>query len=190
MRTLRNIFFSFLGILALGMFAWLANDIYTENARIQKIKGVDAKVIEQLKKIRTAQEAYLSVKNEYCNDWDSLFQFIAEDQFYVVQKKEQIFNRGGVDSVVVKVDTLSVVAVFDSLQNQLGIKNKAEITELSKVPVSDTTFTIRADKLYNGQRVCEIRDPYPLNPRRQKKGDLKPLQIGSLEISTLQGNWE
>lgn len=190
MKSLKTIFFSFLGVLSLAMLVWLANDIYTENERIQKIKGVDAKVIDQLKKIRTAQEAYISVKNQYCNDWDSLFHFIAEDYFYVVQKKEQIFNKRGRDSIVVRVDTLSIVPVFDSLQNQLGLRSKAQIAELSKVPVSDTTFTIRADKLYNGQKVCEIRDPYPLNPRRQEKGDLRPLQIGSLEISTLQGNWE
>ena len=190
MKTLKNIFFIGLGIISVGLFVWLAKDIYQENKRIQKIKGVDAKVIKQLQKIRTAQEAYLSVKGDYCNDWDSLFHFIAAEDFFLIQKKEKIFSKRGIDSVVILMDTIGVVPVFDSLQDELSLRSKLEIERLKVVPVSDTVFTLRADKLYNGQRVCEVRDPAPLNPRRQKDGDLKPLQIGSLEISTLQGNWE
>lgn len=190
MKTQKNIFFSTLGIVALVLFVWLAQDIYQENARVQKIKGVDAKVISKLKKIRLVQEAHLSVKSNYCNSWDSLYHFVEHGEFAIVQKKETISIVNGKDKIEVKIDTLSTVSVYDSLRHELGLKSKEEIQTLGLVPVSDTTFTIRADKLYNGQRVCEVRDPYPLNPLRQKDGNLKPLQIGSLEISTLQGNWE
>lgn len=190
MKLLRNIFFVALGIISIGLFAWLANDIYTENARIQKIRGVDAKVIRQLQKIRTAQEAYLSVKGEYCNEWDSLFHFLKEGEFLLIQTQEKIYSENGQDRIEILTDTLGVVAVYDSLQDELALRTKAEIDRLNIVPESDTIFTLRADKLYNGQKVCEVRDPAPLNPKRQEDGDLKPLQIGSLEISTLQGNWE
>lgn len=190
MRKLKNIFFASLGIIAAGLFVFLVQDIYQENARIQRIKGVDAKVIKRLEKIRIAQESFLSVNKKYCNSWDTLTNFIANDHFFIVQKKESIVTANGVDEVKIELDTLSQVLVFDSLKNELGLGNITEIAAIWKVPVSDTTFTIRADKLGNGQHICEIRDPYPLNPKRQKDGSMKPLQIGSLEISTLQGNWE
>lgn len=190
MKLVKNLFFSTLALISVGLLYYVANDIYQENARIQRIKGVDAKVIKQLEKIRVAQESYLSVKKEYANSWDSLGSFIANDSFYIIQVKETISTENGVDKVTVDVDTLSRIPVFDSLQTQLGISSVEEIPRIWRVPVSDTLFTIRADKLGNGQKICEVRDPAPLNPKRQKDGSMKPLQIGSLEISTLQGNWE
>lgn len=190
MKSFKNIFFSILALTALALFSFLANDIYQENERVQKIKGVDAKVIQQLQRIKIAQKAYLSVKKEYSNSWDSLHAFILKDQFILEQVKESIEQVDGKDKVIIERDTLGIVSVYDSLQNSLGYQDTSEIAKLWRVPVSDTIFTIRADKLSNGQQICEIRDPAPLNPRRQAKGDLKPLQIGSLEISTLSGNWE
>jgi hypothetical protein len=190
MKKIKNILFSILGIIAGLLFVFLANDIYQENERVQKIKGVDAKVIAQLQKIRIAQKAYLSVKNKYCNSWDSLNTFILHEEFVIEQIKETIEQVGGKEKIVIQRDTLSSVSVYDSLQNSLGYANTAGVSQLWRVPVSDTIFTIRADKMANGQKICEVRDPAPLNPKRQKKGDLKPLQIGSLEISTLSGNWE
>lgn len=190
MKLVKNSFFGLLGLIAIGLLIYVANDVYQENARIQRIKGVDAKVIRQLEKIRVAQESYLSVKKEYANSWDSLGHFIANDFFYIVQIKETIKTENGVDKVIIDKDTLNKVPVFDSLQTQLNISSIEEIPSIWRVPVSDTTFTIRADKLGNGQKICEVRDPAPLNPKRQKDGNMKPLQIGSLEISTLQGNWE
>lgn len=178
-------------IFTLCLVGWFANDIYQENARIQKIKGVDIKVINQLKKLRVAQQAYLSVHQTYCNNWDSLTTFIVTGNFVNLQITERVIVLpSGKDSITINIDTISVIAVFDSLKTKLTINNKQQIASIINVPVSDTVFTLRADKLSNGQNICEIRDPQPLNPRRQKNGDLKPLQIGSLSVSTLQGNWE
>lgn len=190
MELIKNSFFTLLALIAIGLLVFLGNDIYQENARIERIKGVDTKVIQRLEKIRLAQESYLSVKKEYANSWDSLTHFIANDQFFILQKKETIETVNGADKITVEIDTLATVAVFDSLKTQLQIEQLADIENLWRVPVSDTIFTIRADKLGNGQQICEIRDPFPLNPKRQKDGSMKPLQIGSLEISTMQGNWE
>lgn len=190
MRKLKNTFFTVLGITSVLLFVFLANDIYQENERVQKIKGVDAKVIKQLNKIRMVQEAYLSVNKSFCDSWDTLSRFIAEDKFVIIQKKEIINTVNGVDKVTFQIDTMASVLVFDSLQNELGLKTISEIDQLWRVPVSDTLFTLRADMLSNGQPICEVRDPFPLNPARQKDGSMKPLQIGSLEVSTLQGNWE
>lgn len=190
MKKLKNTFFTVLGISSVLLFVFLANDIYQENARIQRIKGVDAKVIKQLDKIRMVQEAYLSVNRTFCDSWDSLARFIAEEKFVIIQKKEIITTLNGVDKITFQLDTMATVMVFDSLKNELGLRDLKDVNQLWRVPVSDTLFTLRADVLGNGQPICEVRDPYPLNPARQKDGNMKPLQIGSLEVSTLQGNWE
>jgi len=190
MKILKSIFFSVLGISAVLLFVFLANDIYQENARIQRIKGVDAKVINQLNKIMLAQESYISIKNEFCGSWDDLETFIKEENFVTVQRQEVIETVNGEDHVKVLIDTLSTMSVFDSLKSELNLISKSKISYLWRVPVSDTVFTLTADRLGNGQPICEVRDPYPLNPKRQKEGSLSALQIGSLEISTLKGNWE
>lgn len=190
MKGLKNIFFASLGLIAVGLFVFLFNDIYQENKKIQRIKGVDAKVIQQLQKIRIVQEAYLSVNKEYANSWMSITEFLEKDQFHLIQSKETIKTENGEDKISVEIDTLASILVFDSLKTQLGFQQISDIPSLWRVPVSDTIFTIRADKLPNGQAICEVRDPFPVNPKRQKEGSMKPLQIGSLEISTLQGNWE
>lgn len=191
MKKNKWILFAPLLLITVGMAAWLANDIFEENARIQRIKGVDVKVIDQLRKIRIAQESYIAVHKEYAGSWDALLSFVDTADFVITQITERVeVLDNGKDNVIRSVDTMAVVPVFDSLKSKLALKTKEDIALLNRVPVSDTLFTIRADKSGNGQNICEIRDPKPLNPRRQKKGDLKPLQIGSLEVTTLQGNWE
>lgn len=190
MKTIKNIFFSALGIISVLLLAFLANDIYQENARIQRIKGVDAKVIKQLLRIKVAQESYVSVKNEFCNSWETMEEFITTENFVRVQKKEIITTVDGKDQVDIQIDTLAVISVFDSLQSELALTSIDQVSSLWKVPVSDTIFTIRADRLGNGQPICEVRDPMPLNPKRKLDKGLSPLKIGSLEISTLKGNWE
>lgn len=190
MKVIKNLFFSVLGIISVLLLIFLANDIYQENARIQRIKGVDAKVIQQLTRIKIAQESYVSVKNEFCNTWEEMEAFIKNEDFVRVQRKEIIETVNGEDQVKIEIDTLATVSVFDSLKSELAFRSIQDIPSLWRVPVSDTVFTIRADRLGNGQPICEVRDPLPLNPKRQKEEGLSPLQIGSLEISTLKGNWE
>ncbi len=187
----RRIIFVPLALVTITLASWLAMDLYKENAYVQKIKGVDGKVIKQLKKLRVAQKAYLAVNNKYCGDWHELFDFIDSANFYTIQQIEEVTQlANGQDSITVHIDTIGVFPVYDSLKHELDLRTKKDIVGLAVVPVSDTLFTLRADVSDNGQNICEIRDPKPLNPRRQKNGDLQPLQIGSLTVSTLRGNWE
>lgn len=190
MKPFKNTFFTFLGLASLGIFAFVSFDLYQENERVQKIKGVDAKVISQLNKLKLIQEAHLSINKRFCGSWEEMETFVKTQSFVLTQTKETIEMVDGKDKVTIAIDTLGTISVFDSLKSELRLNDISEVPGLWKVPVSDTTFTIRADKLGNGQPICEMRDPAPLNPKRNDDGSLSPLQIGSLELSTLQGNWE
>lgn len=189
-KTINLLIFTPILVVSLIAAYWIGNRIYQGHIEAQKIKVADKEVILKLQKIRIAQGAYLKINGKYANDWDSLVTFIQEGNFYNVIKTEEQKKVEGRDTLIVEFDTLSVVPVFDSLKTDLGYQTKEEVKTLNVVPISDTIFTLRADVLYNGLNVCEVRDPKPINPRRQEKGDLRALQIGSLEISTLQGNWE
>lgn len=189
-KTINLLIFTPILVVSLIAAYWIGNRIYQGHIEAQKIKVADKEVILKLQKIRIAQGAYLKINGKYANDWDSLVTFIQEGNFYNVIKTEEQKKVEGRDTLIVEFDTLSVVPVFDSLKMDLGYQTKEEVKTLNVVPISDTIFTLRADVLYNGLNVCEVRDPKPINPRRQEKGDLRALQIGSLEISTLQGNWE
>ena len=62
-------------VIALGMGGYLFHSIYQEVRQIDEITKIEAKVINKLQVIRTAQQAYRSVYGRYTGDWDSLTSF-------------------------------------------------------------------------------------------------------------------
>lgn len=190
-RKLYNLIgFGALLVVSLIGAAWLANSIGSRNQEVQLVKEADRKVIYKLKAIRTAQVAYVKAKSKYCADWDTLKDFLRNGKFYNVAEENRQENINGKDTLYVIYDTISVVPVFDSIQSELGFASKKDIDNLEIVPVSNDTFLMVKDELSNGAQLLQVIDPNPVNPRRKEDGDLKPLKIGSLEVSTLQGSWE
>lgn len=165
----------------------ISNSLISKNKEVKNIAIFEEQIINQLIDIRKAEKAYFMTHGEYTSNWDTLKKFILEDSFVNIERKEEIISKPyGGDSIVVTVDTLGFVRVKDSLFNN---RSDLNINKIEIAPGSGATFDIYT---YNSieDNFIEVSDPEPINPRRQKGGNMKPLKFGSkLEAST-KGSWE
>ena len=188
-RTLRAMLFSLLLISSLGLAGFVTYRLKTFNDHFERIKTADEKVIAQLNKIRIAQKTYLEVHGTYAPTWDTLIVFINQGQLPIIQTTEAIITLpNGQDSLSIVIDTLAIVPTYDSLRSELGY-TKAQMFQLSSVPLSEETFDLYTGSR-QGQQFIEVKDPNPINPKRQTNGALKPLRFGSKAAATTKGNWE
>tara|TARA_B100000809_G_scaffold227317_1_gene239598 strand:- start:405 stop:977 length:573 start_codon:yes stop_codon:yes gene_type:complete len=188
-RTLRAMLFSLLLISSFGLAGFVTYRLKTFNDQFERIKTADEKVIEQLTKIRIAQKTYFEVKGTYAPTWDTLVLFINQGQLPIIQTTESIITlHNGQDSLSIVIDTLAIVPVYDSLQSELRY-TKAQMFQLPVVPLSEEYFDLYTGSR-QGEQFIEVKDPNPINPKRQKDGALKPLRFGSKAASTTKGNWE
>ena len=167
------------------------------------------KVIDRLKDIRNAQIAYKSVNGIYCDNFDSLINFVDTAQYTLIQKRDSSFleyNRTfRIDMLkeVIVIDTLGFASVKDSLfGNSIRYKNMAQ------VPIEgiDENFKIKADIIdKNGYNVpvFEVRVSKDIVLFDQNKDLLKQekglmsvdgvngpdIVLGSLTEVSSNGNW-
>ena len=194
MSSNKIFFFVFL-ITALGAAVYLVNSIGSSIRQSERIEAAEEAVINQLKKIREAELAYIAVNGQYTSDWDNLIKFIKEGVFYVTERKETIFELSyGADSVVVDIDTLGTVPVYDSLFAKYPNFNPDRI---AYVPgYENVKFRIVVDKIDKSGimvDVIEVWNPKPVNPERDEDSEYtskKPLRFGSQFNVTTSGNWE
>jgi len=172
---------------------WLAYSLYAsileKDAEIENIKTADENVIKRLIQIREIQRLYFDEYHQYADSWPKMIDFAKNGNIHLIQKKERVIARpSGIDSVYVQYDTIGVEPSYRLINEKLGM-TRTDLDSMMVVPNSHEQFTLYANEL-QGIWVVEISDPAPVNPRRQKEGDLKPLKIGSKVQSTLKGNWE
>lgn len=194
MNSNRLFFIVFL-ITAIGAAIYLVNTINSSIQQSARIKDAEEKVIEQLKRIREAQLAYIAVNGQYTSDWNKLVEFVKQGDFYVIERKETVIPLPyGADSIYVEIDTLGTVPVYDSLFAKYRNFNP---DRLPYVPVyNEVKFKVRADKIdKSGIKVdvIEVWNPKPVNPERDEDSEYnskKPLRFGSQFSVTTSGNWE
>ena len=179
--------------------AWyLYNSIDSSIQESERIVKMEARIIEQLKMIREAEIAYLSVNGQYTSDWDKLIAFVDTGEFYITERKEFIKTLAyGADSSWVEIDTLGTVPVMDSLFTK-DKWPRFNLSTLVYVPGVEppTKFSVWADKIdKSGVKVnaIEVFNPSPINPARDEESEYqtrKPLRFGSRTSVTTSGNWE
>lgn len=163
-----------------------------------RIENAEARIIEQLKMIREAEMAYMSVNGQYTSDWDKLLAFIDSGSFYLTERSETIIPQPyGKDSIYVEIDTLGTKAVIDSLFGGNKWPNFNLVT-LPNVPgvQPPVQFDIWADKILKAGllvNAIEVKNPRPIDPSRDEDSEYntrKPLRFGSRTSVTTAGNWE
>ena len=167
------------------------------------------KVIDRLKDIRNAQIAYKSVNGIYCDNFDSLINFVDTAQYTLIQKRDSSFleyNRTfRIDMLkeVIVIDTLGFASVKDSL---FGESNRYKY--MAQVPIEgvDETFKIKSDIIdKNGYNVpvFEVRVSKDIvlfdqnkDLLNQEKGLMSVdgvngphIVLGSLTEVSSNGNW-
>lgn len=160
----------------------------SHNKEYKRIKMADENVIDRLKKIRVAQKKYLEVNSTYANSWDTLINFINNGKFPIIQRTEKVNTINGKDAVIITIDTLSIVPVLEAINREIPLM-PIEVKYLPIAPFSGDTFSLYTS-YRSGEKLIEVKDVNPLNPKRQKGGPLKPLRFGSKAAVTTQGNWE
>lgn len=140
----------------------LFNSVY-EPTKFNNEKEIRyAKVIDQLKDIRTAELAHLQVTGKFNSNYDSLVRFIDTAQFAITQRRDTSYadverniafgldgQTGGYYLEEVIIDTLRFVSIKDSLFGQSDkYKNLDKITiKDNEVPISlEAGFIDRGDR--------------------------------------------
>ena len=183
-------------VVALGLAYFLVDSIKTAIDEEDRIKTVEAAVIEKLKVIREAQIAYQSVHGEYSSDWASLKEFMRDGNLYIIERTEETkLLDYGAEETIVTIDTLGVVAVSDSIFTAERFPN-LNIERLEFIPGSSgKKFELFADKIEKGNvlvAVVEVKDTAPVDRTRieSNPNNRKPLRFGSRVDVTTSGNWE
>lgn len=194
MSSNRILFIAFLlTAVAAGIYLYIAIDSSIQQAG--RIEEREAAVIDQLKKIREAEMAYLAVNGQYTSDWNKLIDFVKGGVFYIVERKETVIpGPYGRDSVFVEIDTLGTRPVYDSLFRKY---TNFSADRLPYVPgYEKTKFKVIADKIDKSGilvDVIEVWNPKPVSPDRDEDSEYtskKPLRFGSQFSVTTSGNWE
>ena len=167
------------------------------------------KVIDRLKDIRSSQIAYKSVNGFYCDNFDTLVNFVETAQYTLIQKRDSSFleydRTFRIDMLreVIVIDTLGFASVKDSL---FGESDRYKF--MAKVPIEgvDENFIIKADIIdKNGYKVpvFEVRVSKDIVLFDQNKDLLKQekglmsvdgvngpdIVLGSLSDVSSNGNW-
>ncbi|WP_038029174.1 hypothetical protein [Thermonema rossianum] len=188
---------------------FIAFQIYdTVRKPIEKKRNIELTeqaIIQRLEIIRKLEQAYYAKYGCYADSWEKLLKFALEDSLYNISKHEEDL---GNDSVIVTYDTLSVVAVHDSLLKGMSTEEIAQLplrpsikdvtgytleeeTETEQAAKPDTFFLYVGQTENFGNTICLIyvADPNPENPDR-KAGKKPVLAFGSQTELTTKGTWE
>lgn len=189
----KKVVFGIVLLVSVGGLVFVYKRVVDFDKEFQRIKYADEKVIESLVRIRHAEKAYLNVRHEYCDNWDSLVDFLANDNFVITSRVEHVHSINGKDSFEVVIDTLDIVPVYDSLRDRLNL-DKDNLLEIANLPDEEGQFELWANSR-GGQNFVEVKDPKPVNPRRKPDApeELRPLpalKFGSKSSPSTKGNWE
>lgn len=177
---------------------YLYASINTSIEEANRIKTMEAAIIDKLKLIREAEEAFKAVNGRYTSDWNVLTAFIDTGSFYIMERTETIITLDyGADSTYIEIDTLGTVLVMDSMFSAQKYPNFS-LAQLPYVPGIDppVKFNLWADKITKSGvlvDVVEVANPQPVDPGRSEDSELnsrKPLRFGSRTSVTTAGNWE
>ena len=113
-----------------------------------------AKVITNLKDIRSAEVAYKTVNGKYTADWNELISFIETGEYTITQRKDSSIidieltkQFGGVEmrKDIVIIDTIGTASVKDSL-----FKDNVRYKTMMNVPGTDVQFDLKAGTVEKG----------------------------------------
>jgi hypothetical protein len=147
-----------ISLLLLVISGYLSFKIYDgidSNIKFHKEKEIRyAKVIDKLKIIRDAENAYKKGKGSYTNDFNKLIQFIETDSIAITQSREaskKVMDRGVEVVVEYKViDTIGFVKVAKKFKGK-------DYKNMMNVPGTSAKFELKADHIIKG--ITETKTP-------------------------------
>lgn len=199
---MKNIIINIVLFAAVIFLGYMVYDSINQPLAFSKEKARrEAEVIQRLKDIRTAQNAYRQAHNSYMGNFDTLVDFLKTGMIPVVK-----IIPDPTDTTFTRTinDTLGYVSVMDSIfKNRQGF----DVNALKYVPFSQkVVFEMNAGTIARGGMsvgVFEAKTPFEtymhdLDEQRvrnliaeQEQIDKYPgLRVGSMEEPSTDGNWE
>ena len=168
-----------------------------------------AEVIDRLKDIRNAQEAYKTVNGRYANDFNALVSFVDTANYTITQQRDssymeydRVYQIDMLKEVTI-IDTLGFVAVKDSL-----FKNSDRYKQMMNVPYAPNNekFTLKADIVEKSGYKAPVFEakvaksiilhdqPQDLLTRENAQVSVEEvngseIKVGSLTEVSTSGNW-
>jgi len=113
-------------IASLGLAYYLGDSIKSSIDEKEMIASQEAAIIEKLQLIREAQIVYQEVNGNYTSDWDKLINFIENDSFPIIQRRERVVTLSyGADSSIVTFDTLGIIPAKERIFKKIHNVNAA-----------------------------------------------------------------
>ena len=78
---------------------------------------------------------------------------------------------------------------LEQIGSEIGL-TREQMHTIGQVPLQDGLEFELYTAERKGQYMIEVKDPAPVNPKRQEGGKLKPLRFGSKAAASTKGNWE
>jgi len=190
-------------IIALGYFVV---ESIMEPVRFNKEKHKRSQqVVQKLEDIRAAQIAYKTINGNYMSDWDTLINFIKENEFSIVK---EIPDPNDTTNTIVIRDTIGYKPIVDSLFSH---RENFNIDQLKYVPLPQKYFNNDIFKLDAGSiergglpvDVFECSVEYDvmlkglekqliinLNKKVTEMNKFPGLKVGSMTEASTEGNWK
>lgn len=177
-----------------------------EPVRFNKQKDKRAEiVIQKLEDIRAAQLAYKTINGSYMADWDTLINFIKDNEFPIIK---EIPDPNDTTNTIVIRDTLGYKSIVDSLYSH---RKAFKIEQLKYVPIpqkyfNNEKFELNAGSINRGGLpvdVFECQVSYKvmlkgldnqlilnLNKKMTEMNKYAGLKVGSMTEASTEGNWK
>ena len=192
MRLVINLVFLALAMfLAYMLVGSISEPVQFESERVKR----ETAVVDQLKKIRKAQEYYRAVTGQFAGNWDTLTQVLTRDSFTITKVEGDPDDPTGGGVVYTEIKK----AAKDSLAT-LGF----DLTDISKIPFSDNmSFDIWADTTTYQSTLVQVVEvgtsranymgPYADPKFKKYDNDYDPtstIKFGNRTTPNTSGNWE
>lgn len=193
-------------LVAIIVLGYFVVESIMEPVRFNKEKDKRSEqVIQKLEDIRAAQIAFKAMNGSYMSDWDTLINFIKENEFPIVK---EVPDPNDTTNTIVIRDTLGYKSIVDSLYGHRELFN---IDQLKYVPLpqkyfNNEQFQLDAGSIERGGLpvdVFECSVKYDimlkgldkqlvinLNKKVTEMNKYPGLKVGSMTEASTEGNWK
>lgn len=188
------IFFGLAIVLGFKSYNSLANDIKFKEV----FEARELEVREKLTKIKDLQVEYLSTNKTYCNNWDTLVDFVKNDSASIVRYLVDKNDTAAVNNALRNDQPIKDTTFIPVHVKVFGENHGLKLDSLPFVPYTAKQFELKTRAAKNANN----RDVFFIEVKTKKKNFVDMLEIypenfdedifiqfGSLAEPTTEGNW-
>jgi hypothetical protein len=151
--SLTRIISTVLFLISLALAYYLYHSISSTIKFRETITSTERQIIDKLSVIREAQKVFLEQNGRYTSNWDSLINFIETGVVPITVKSETIIPLSyGVDSIVVRIDTIGTITAREKIFRKTYSVNAADDGTFLGFSKNIGDFVVKGTKSYRMRR--------------------------------------